>query len=96
MTRRLLSGLVFIGLSVTACQPAQIDLPTGIDALAQPCYQELLQGHPDQSPQLEPPKPMEDGTFLISWRLAANQYGSCKVDSKGNVLLLTSSQVEGP
>ncbi|MEO0828283.1 MAG: hypothetical protein AAFX95_26630 [Cyanobacteria bacterium J06639_16] len=33
---------------------------------------------------------MEDGTFLLLWQVSETDYGSCKVDSEGNVVTITT------
>ena len=35
---------------------------------------------------------MEDGTFLLLWRIDEADYGSCTVDAEGNVVTVTTSR----
>ncbi|MEM6252036.1 MAG: hypothetical protein AAF821_03860 [Cyanobacteria bacterium P01_D01_bin.156] len=83
---------VVIGMlaMVAGCGPRQPDIPNTVEAIARECYVELLT--PERTPELEPAKAMEDGTFLILWSMAeADERGSCNVDGRGRVLLLTSN-----
>ncbi|MEM9807771.1 MAG: hypothetical protein AAF959_21095, partial [Cyanobacteria bacterium P01_D01_bin.56] len=54
------------------------------------CY--LAIATPERTPQLEPAKAMEDGTFLILWAMDdGDEQGSCSVDGSGALLLVTNN-----
>ncbi|NEP19917.1 MAG: hypothetical protein F6J97_24030 [Leptolyngbya sp. SIO4C1] len=79
--------------AIAACTNSQTEtLPKNLNPLAKSCYQALMSESPPQRPQLDEPQPMKDGTLLIQWRFSETDYGSCQVDSRGALLLLTSSE----
>ncbi|MGD1855503.1 MAG: hypothetical protein ACFB2W_14760 [Leptolyngbyaceae cyanobacterium] len=83
-------------LSLSACGPKRPEIPNDVEAIARRCYQTLATS--ERTPNLNPAKPMENGTFLILWSVAEfpDERGSCTVDGSGAVLLLTSNVEQQP
>ena len=79
-----------------ACGPKRPVIPEDVETIAHRCYETLATA--ERTPQLNPSKGMEDGTFLILWSIAEapNEQGSCIVDGSGAVLLLTSNVNKQP
>ena len=88
-------GLLLALAGLSACGPKPPEIPDDVEAIARRCYETLIAD--GYTPQLEPAKAMEDGTFLILWSLVEPpEQGSCTVDGSGTVLLLTSSADQPP
>ncbi|MEA5466613.1 hypothetical protein [Leptothoe sp. PORK10 BA2] len=89
---------VYLGIlllpGVSACGPKRPVIPDDVEAIARRCYETLVTS--GRTPKLDPSQSMEDGTFLIGWSMAEfpDERGSCKVDGRGAVLLLTSNEEE--
>ncbi|MEO0869976.1 MAG: hypothetical protein AAFY17_16385 [Cyanobacteria bacterium J06642_11] len=83
--------LLLVVVGSGGCGPKQPDIPNEVEAIAHRCYVALATS--ERTPKLEPAKAMEDGTFLILWSMAEaqNERGSCNVDGRGTVLLLTNN-----
>ena len=84
-----LLALLLPGMS--ACGPKRAVIPDEVEPIARNCYEALVT--PGNTPQLKSSQSMGDGTFLILWSIAESpdQRGSCTVDGRGAVLLLTSN-----
>ena len=78
-------------ISLSACGPKQLKVPEDVETIAHRCY--LALATPGRTPQLEPAKEMENGTFLILWSMAEakDEQGSCNVDGRGALLLVTNN-----
>ncbi|MBT9311693.1 hypothetical protein [Leptothoe kymatousa] len=78
-------------LSMGGCGAKKLKIPQEVEAVARPCYAALVA--PERTPQLEPARAMEDGTFLILWSMAEaeDEKGSCSVDGSGALLLVTNN-----
>lgn len=76
---------------VSACGPKKPVIPDDVEAIAHRCYETIATV--ERTPKLAPSKAMEDGTFLILWSIVElpDERGSCIVDGRGAVLLLTSN-----
>lgn len=75
--------------SLMACGRAQVEVPASVDALAHNCYRLVLQDDPAQPLTMQPPIRLEDGTVLVQWQVSETDFGSCQVDSTGNVMMIT-------
>ncbi len=82
--------------SLAACGSAQVEVPASVDALAHHCYRLVLQDNPAQPLTMEAPISMEDGTVLVQWQVSETDYGSCQVDSTGNVMMITRTAPPDP
>ena len=79
---------------VSACGPKKPVIPDDVEAIAHRCYETVATA--ERTPKLAPSKAMEDGTFLIPWSIVElpDERGSCIVDGRGAVLLLTSNAAD--
>ncbi|MEO1399806.1 MAG: hypothetical protein AAFV72_00970 [Cyanobacteria bacterium J06635_1] len=96
MSLRLSLLFSLLVLATPACTNRPPKLPTDLDPLGKQCYQEILKIMGEGSPQLEPPTPLEDGTYLIQWQFSETAFGSCQVDGSGALMMLTRSTPPAP
>ncbi|MEO0458558.1 MAG: hypothetical protein AAF152_18535 [Cyanobacteria bacterium P01_A01_bin.114] len=96
MLHRSLLLVSALSLATVACSGRQPSFPADLDPLAQQCYREVLKVAEQEIPQVEAPTSMEDGTYLIQWRLSESDFGSCQVDGDGVLMLLTRNQPPTP
>lgn len=83
-------------VAISACGPKKPPIPNDVEAIARSCYEAI--STQERTPKLRPSEAMEDGKFLILWSIIEfpNEQGSCTVDGRGTVLLLTSNTTQQP